>query len=127
MSDQSDQLPDTTTDVLNESKDSLAKFHKATVVLTNEDKLNAEQYGKLTKSQVFSGVKRKPRRLHNSANKVKTSVHSGSQETRKRKTLAERQLKVPGKYVQKEVEVMDLMSSDDETQVTMLAIAMSTI
>ena len=87
MSDQSDQLPDTTTDVLNASKDSLAKLPKATVVLMNEDKLNAEQYSKPIKSQVFSGVKRKPRSLPNPANKVKMSVNSQPQETRKRKLL----------------------------------------
>ena len=83
MSDQSDQLPDTTTHVLNASKDSLTKLLKATVVLMNENKLNAEKYGKQTKSQVFSGVKRKPRRLPNPANKVKTPVHSGPQEREK--------------------------------------------
>ena len=37
LSDQSDQLPDTTTDVLNASKDSLTKLLKATVVLMIED------------------------------------------------------------------------------------------
>ena len=92
-----------------------------------EDKLNAEQYNKSTKSQVFSRVKRKLRSLLNPTNKVKMSVNSRPQETRKRKTPAEKQPKVLGKYVQKEVEVVDLMSSDDETQVTILAIAMSRI